>query len=95
MTAYWSWLGEKLKLTVGGRIVFTVMLLIGVGAGAVGTGFAFYNVESGHDPDQALGLQIAFSWFVVAALETLILGVVAAIDAACRGLAARFANPPF
>jgi hypothetical protein len=73
--------------------VFTVLLLIGAVAGATGTGFAFYNVESGHDPDQVLGVQIASSWFVVAVVEAVILGVVWTIDAAYRRAFARFANP--
>jgi len=54
-----AWLRDNLKLTNGGQFAVSILLLIGVAAGAIGTGFAFYNVESGHDPDPALGLQIA------------------------------------
>ena len=81
------------KLTIGGQLAVSVLLLIGVAAGAVGTGFAFYNVESGRDPDVALGLQIAFSWVVAAVVVGIPVGIVVAVDAAFRRVADRFANP--
>ena len=93
MAGYRVWLRDNLKLTIGGQLAVSVLLLIGVAAGAIGTGFAFYNVESGHDPDQALGLQIAFSWVVAAVLVGILVGIVVAVDAAFRRVADRFANP--
>jgi hypothetical protein len=93
MAAYRSWLRETLRLTLGGRVAFTILLSIGLLAGAAGTGFAFYNVGSGRDPDQVLGLQIVFSWVVVAVLEAVALALVAVLDAAFRGVASRFAKP--
>jgi hypothetical protein len=93
VAGYRVWLGANLKLTGGGQLAVSVLLLIGVVAGAIGTGFAFYNVESGHDPDQALGLQIAFSWVVAAVLVGILVGIVVAVDAAFRRVADRFAHP--
>jgi hypothetical protein len=92
VTAYWSWLRTEFKLTVGGRIAFTLFLVLGVAAGAAGTGFAFYNVESGHDPDQALGVQIAFSWVAAGIFDAALLGLVTGIDSAFRRIRGRLAN---
>jgi hypothetical protein len=93
MAGYRVWLRDKLRLTIVGQLAVSVLLLIGVAAGAVGTGFAVYNVESGHDPEQALGPQIAFSWVVAALLVGMLVGIVVAVDAAFRRVADRFANP--
>jgi hypothetical protein len=93
MAGYRVWLRDNLKRTIGGQLAVSLLLLIGVAAGAIGTGFAFYNVESGHDPDQALGLQIVFSWVVAAVLAGILVGIVVAVDAAFRKVVARFANP--
>ena len=92
MNGYRAWLRDNLKLTIGGQLAVSVLLLIGAAAGAVGTGFAFYNVESGRDPDVALGLQIAFSWVVAAVVVGIPVGIVVAVDAAFRRVADRFAN---
>jgi len=96
MAKGWSklqvWLGTNLKLTVGGRAVFTALLALGVLAGATGTGFAFYNVESSHDPEQVLGLQIAFSWIVAGIIDAVLLSLVTGFDSAFRAVR-RFANP--
>jgi len=81
-----SLLRDRLTLTRGARILVHALLLVGVLAGAIGTGFAFYNVESGIDPDQVLGLQIGFSWIVVAIAEVALLGTVVALDAIVRGV---------
>jgi hypothetical protein len=83
-TRYQSLLRDRLKLTRGARILFHALLLLGALAGAIGTGVAFYNVESGSDPDQVLGLQIGFSWVVVAIAEALLLGTLVALDAIVR-----------
>jgi hypothetical protein len=85
-TRYVSLLRDRLKLTRGTRILVHALLLVGVLAGAIGTGVAFYNVESGIDPDQVLGLQIGFSWIVVAIAEVALLGTVVALDAIVRGV---------
>jgi len=89
---YWSWLRTEFRLTVGGRIAFTVLLALGIVAGAVGTGFAFYNVEWRHEPDQVLGLQIAFSWIVAGLCAAVLLGIVAGVDSVFRFARSRFAN---
>lgn len=92
MAEYWSWLRTKFHLTVGGRIAFTLFLALAIAAGATGTGFAFYNVEWGHDRDQVLGLQVAFSWVVAGICAAVLLGIVAGIDSLFRTVRARFAN---
>jgi hypothetical protein len=71
---YRRWLGEDLRLTRGGRILFTVVLLLGV-AGAVADA-----VSDDQHGDQAGG--------VLFVLVALILGVVVSLDAAFRGLRA-------
>lgn len=81
-----SLLRDRLKLTRGARILVHALLVLGLLVGAGGTGVAFYNVESGIDPDQVLGLQIAFSWVVVAIVEAVLLGMVVASDAILRGV---------
>ena len=83
-TRYQSLLRDRLKLTRGARILSHGLLLLGALAGAISTGVAFYNVESGIDPDQVLGLQIGFSWVVVAIAEALLLGTLVALDAIVR-----------
>ena len=83
-TRYQSLLRDRLKLTRGARILSHALLLLGALAGAISTGVAFYNVESGIDPDQVLGLQIGFSWVVVAIAEALLLGTLVALDAIVR-----------
>ncbi len=90
---YWSWLREEVKLTFGGRCAFTLLALIGLIAAVAGTGLAFYNVESGQDPDQVLLPQMMFSWFVVGLFEGVTLGLVIAVDAAFRFIASRFVKP--
>jgi len=86
---YWSWIRTKLRLSLAGRVLFTFFLLIGWAVGAAGTVIAFYNVESGSDPDQALPFQIAFSWIVVGLVEVVVLGVVIAVDRGFRGISSR------
>lgn len=73
---YRRWLGGDLRLTRGGRILFTVVLLLGV-AGAVADAVAAAGDPHG---DQEGGV-----FFVFVAL---ILGVVVGLDAAFRGLRA-------
>jgi hypothetical protein len=87
LRAGYAWLlRDRLKLTRGARILVHALLVLGVLAGTVGTGVAFYNVESGIDPDQVLVLQIAFGWAVVAIVEAVLLGMVVASDAILRGV---------
>jgi hypothetical protein len=92
VSRYWLWLHDNLKLTRLGQVLVSALLLIGMIAAATGTGFAFYNVESGHDPDVALGFQIAFSWVVVAVLDAVLIGIVLTLDTAFRRARSRFAN---
>jgi len=73
-------------------VIVTALLLIGGLAGAAGTGFAFYNVESGHDPDQALVFQIGFTWIAVGLVEAALVSVVLAVDPTLRAIVARLAN---
>ena len=78
---YWRWLGEKLGLTLGGRIAFTVLAVIGL-AGVVGDA-----VFSGKSGDQAGGVLLVF--------VGLALAIVVGLDAAyreLRGIARRFAD---
>ena len=71
---YWRWLGEALRLTRGGRIVFTAVLLLGA-AGAVADAAS----------DDVHGDQAGAVLFVFVGL---ILGIVVGVDAAFRGLRA-------
>lgn len=84
--ASYTTLLDDLRLTRGSRVVFHAFLLLGLLAGAVGTGAAVYNVEWGGDPDQVLGLQIAFSWAVVAIVDVVLLATVVGVDVIFRGL---------
>lgn len=89
-SAYWSWLRKTLQLTVGGSLIFTVVVAIGLAAGATTSGFAFYNVESGHDPDQVLLIQIALGWVAVGIVDAVLVGVVCLLDVAFRGVRGDF-----
>jgi hypothetical protein len=84
-----SFLRTKLGLTLPGRVVASALLSLGLLTALTGTGFAFYNITYGHDPDQVLGLQIAFSWIVSGLLTTVLLAVVIALDFGLRRLATR------
>ena len=68
---YWAWLGTTLELTVGGRIAFTAVALLGA-AGVVG------DVLTNENGDLVAGVLLVF--------VGLALGVVVALDAAFRGL---------
>ena len=83
---YWSLLRDRLKLTRGARIAFTLLLALGLLAGLVGTGFAIHNVESGIDPDAAGSLQIGFTWIVVAVFEVPALAIVIGLNGAFLGV---------
>ncbi len=92
--AGWSDDLRPLKLSRGGRIAATgvVLLILTIGALAVVTGvaFAFYNLFSGRDTDNAVAVQIVFTFVIVLAAMVLTLGaslgVVAGIDAAARAM---------
>jgi hypothetical protein len=86
MGAYWSWLANQLKLTVGGRIAVTAVLAVSVLAGCAGVVLAFVNVESGDDPEAALGFQIVFALIAAALCAGILVAVVTALDAGFRGL---------
>jgi hypothetical protein len=78
---YWRWLDETLGLTLGGRIAFTALAVIGL-PGVVGD--AVFRGESG---DQAGGVLLVF--------VALALAIVVGLDAAyreLRGIARRFAD---
>lgn len=78
---YSRWLVETLGLTLGGRIAFTALAVVGL-VGVVGD--AVFGGQSG---DQAGGVLLVF--------VGLVLGIVVGLDAAyreLRGIARRFAD---
>ncbi len=90
MGQYWSWLANELKLTAGGRIAFTAALALSAVVGCAGVVLSFVNVESGNDPEVALGFQLVFSLVLAAVCAVILGGVVTALDAGFRAVRRSF-----
>jgi hypothetical protein len=75
VSRYWRWLGDKLKLTLGGRIVFTFVAFVLGGLGAVAViangvaGIVHHGDREGGAPLVVLGIWIGALLLAVIAAD--------------------------